>query len=174
MSATTQVSFVVTAATTITNSDYRVNASGGYNAIGNIPVVTSISAPGTPALAISKTGPLTATAGGLVTYTLTITNSGTAGPTNLVITDAIPTGANYVIGGTKIGGVIRWIVPTLPLSATTQVSFVVTATTTITNSDYRVSASGGYNATGNVPVVTIINTNAPSMQRIYLPVIFKE
>lgn len=125
-------------------------------------------------LSIAKTAPSTATLTDLIPYTLTITNSGRTTATSLVITDAIPTGANYVTGGTKVGAVIRWTVPTLPMSATTQVSFVVTATTTLTNSDYRVSASGGYSATGNVPMITIINTNAPSMQKIYLPVIFKQ
>jgi uncharacterized repeat protein (TIGR01451 family) len=125
-------------------------------------------------LAITKTAPTTATPTDLIPYTLTITNSGKTTATNLVITDAIPTGANYVTGGTKDGAVIKWIVSTLPMSARTQVSFVVMATTTITNSDYRVSASGGYSATGSKPIVTIINTNAPSMQKIYLPVIFKQ
>ncbi len=111
-----------------------------------------------PNLTISKTALATAMAGDLITYTLTITNSGEITATNLVITDAIPVGANYVSGGTRVGDVVSWTVGSLSGNGGwSQPTFVVTATQTIINRDYRVSASGGYSATGNVAVMTVIN-----------------
>lgn len=108
-------------------------------------------------LIISKTALATATIGAPITYTLRITNIGLAPATNLVITDAIPAGATYVSGGTAVsGGVVSWVLPALAGGAVAQASFVVTATTTITNRDYRVSASGGILATGATPVVTVV------------------
>ncbi len=125
---------------------------------------------GSPALSIGKTGPATAITGDLITYTLTITNSGLVTATNLIITDSLPSGATYVNGGTRIGNVISWTIPSLVGGGgVTQTTFVVTATQTITNSDYRVSTSGGYSAIGSVPVVVTINTND-----VYLPIILKE
>ncbi len=113
--------------------------------------------PAPPDLVISKTGPATATSGSPITHTLTITNNGTDVAFNPVITDMIPTYADYITGGIKIGNVVSWTVPNLLGSGVwTQSTFVVTATQTITNSDYRVRASGGYSATGSVDVVTII------------------
>ncbi len=66
-----------------------------------------------PDLAITKNGPATADPGDLITYTLTITNSGTISATNLVITDAIPSGANYVSGGARVDDTVSWTVSSL-------------------------------------------------------------
>lgn len=107
-------------------------------------------------LIINKTAPATTTMGAPITYTLRITNIGLAPAENLVITDAIPAGATYVSGGMAANGVVSWVVPVLNSGAAVQASFVVTATTTITNSDYRVSASDGVSASGATPVVTVI------------------
>ncbi|MGD9100308.1 MAG: C25 family cysteine peptidase, partial [Anaerolineae bacterium] len=116
---------------------------------------------GSPLLAISKTGPATVAANAPITYTLTVINSGGAEATGLVITDTIPSGAYYVSGGTKVGGVVSWTVDNLGEGLSTTVQFVVTATvSSITNSDYIVRAAGGYSATGSVVVVTAISTGA--------------
>ncbi|MBE7553645.1 MAG: PKD domain-containing protein [Anaerolineales bacterium] len=124
-----------------------------------LPVISKLAAyppVNVPTLLIGKTAPATATMGAPITYTLRITNIGLAPAANLVITDAVPAGATYVSGGTAANGVVSWVLLALPGGAATQASFVVTATTTITNSDYRVSASGGVSAFGTIPVVTVI------------------
>ena len=52
-------------------------------------------------------------------------------------------------------------------------TFSVTATQTITNSDYRVSTEGNISATGQVNVITLIGATDDSRHKIYLPVILK-
>jgi uncharacterized repeat protein (TIGR01451 family) len=121
-------------------------------------------------LGISKSGPPIADAGDFITYTLTITNSGTEAASSLVITDTIPVGATYVSGGTKVGNVVSWTASSLAASSSTTVQFVVTATQTVTNSDYQVSADGGYHATGSAPVVTVISG---VQDKVHLPLILR-
>jgi len=111
---------------------------------------------GTPNLSIVKSAPSLVTSGSRITYTLAISNSGDAAASSLVITDALPAGANYVSGGTLAGGIVQWTIGSLAANSSTRVQFVVTATQTITNSGYGVTASGGVSAVGLVPVVTIV------------------
>jgi uncharacterized repeat protein (TIGR01451 family) len=173
--ATAQVTFAVTATDSITNSDYRVEAAEGVSATGQQPVSTEVSPVPVPVLTISKQGPATALAGQPISYTLIVTNSGTATATNLVITDAIPAGATYVSGGTKVGNIVRWTIPRLTAKGgVAQVTFVVTATQAITNQYYGTHAEGGYRAQGSSAVFTQIKGNEPEPKWLYLPLIVKQ
>jgi uncharacterized repeat protein (TIGR01451 family) len=170
--AASQQSFVVTATGTITNNNYRVTATGNISATGQTPVVTVVSQPGQPNLSISKVGPETASAGGLITYTLTISNSGDTEAEDLVISDTIPAGATYVGGGNKSGNTVTWLVNSLAPDESVEVSFVVTASAMITNSDYRVTAEDNVSAVGQEAVTTMVAAEVSSTN-IYLPVLFK-
>jgi uncharacterized repeat protein (TIGR01451 family) len=170
--AMVQQTFVVTATGTITNDDYRVTATSNISATGQEAVLTVVSQPGQPNLSISKEAPALAGPGELITYTLTIANGGDTEAENLIISDTIPSGANYVSGGTKSGNNVTWLVASLEPNESVEVSFVVTASTAITNSDYRVTAEDNVSAMGQETVVTAIAA-APSLNHIYLPILRK-
>ncbi|MGD9098951.1 MAG: choice-of-anchor Q domain-containing protein [Anaerolineae bacterium] len=162
-----QVQFVVTATETVVNSVYGVTCAEGVSAQGTRDVATVI---GSPELLIRKTGPATAIPGQPITYTLTITNNGTAPATGLVISDVLPLGAEYVGGGTLLlGDVVRWTIASLAGGgAQAQVQFAVTAIETITNEVYGVTCAEGVSALGSEPVVTAVQ-----QWTIYLPAVLK-
>jgi uncharacterized repeat protein (TIGR01451 family)/CSLREA domain-containing protein len=123
-----------------------------------------------PVLVVAKDGPAEAVEGHPITYTLTVTNVGSAAADSLVITDALPAGAylmQVLDGGQLVGGdVVSWSLPSLGVGADVSVRFVVAAAQTITNADYRASAAGGHSGTGDVPVVTVVT---PSSIRYVAP-----
>jgi uncharacterized repeat protein (TIGR01451 family) len=133
----------------------------------------SVSCP----LVIRKTGPTTVVSGELITYTLTVTGSGSFNNTNVMLTDTIPSGTSFAWAEvTPINGVLTWPLGDMPapLSVINR-TFVVTvdapAGSVIINSDYGVE-SDQTNARGlafQVPVIT----GSGSAGLIYLPVIFK-
>jgi uncharacterized repeat protein (TIGR01451 family) len=106
--------------------------------------------------------------GDVLTYTLTVTNTGPLTATNLAITDTLPAGTRYGGGGTLLDGVVYWRVASLPPNDSVSVRFRVTATQTITNDTYEVSADDFEAISGQVSVVTTIGDHF-----IYLPSIFK-
>jgi uncharacterized repeat protein (TIGR01451 family) len=118
----------------------------------------TVCRPTPPILTITKIGSLGAGIGEPINYKIVISNAGETAATNLVISDTIPQNAFYTIGGgVQVGNIIRWQEAILLPGETIQIPFVLTATQTITNSDYRVTADGGVSAVGQEAVVTIIS-----------------
>ena len=139
------------------NVFFNAENCGGFTGSASTVKVYTTAAPD---LSISKRAPLVAIPGELITYTLTITNSGTMTAANLEITDVLPEYATYAGGGTLSGALVAWTVPDLGgYGATADVQFAVTATRTITNSIIGVSAAGDYSAYSTEPVVTKIVTD---------------
>jgi hypothetical protein len=84
-----------------------------------------------------------------------------SGAVRQMITEAILAHmAAYVGGGTRAGSVVTWTLGSLPPDASATLSFVVTATGTITNSDYRVTVDGRLAAVGQAAMVTIVADEA--------------
>ncbi len=82
--------------------DYRARTIGkDYTFTGN---VVSTPVQQLADLAISKTSdPTTQTAGGTLVYRLQVTNNGPNAATNVVVTDTLPTGVNYVSAAPPTG-----------------------------------------------------------------------
>jgi len=114
---------------TVFNHRYGAKADNGLAVQGTRMVVTKITASITqPKLAISKSGPTAVQAGGVMTYQLNITNSGSAAATNLVITDVLPTGVTFLRAnnsGVLQNGLVQWQFSRLEVSGTKTVQFTV-------------------------------------------------
>jgi uncharacterized repeat protein (TIGR01451 family) len=128
-----------------------------------------------PVLTISKTVSSSAVAYAPLTYTLSVSNTGNAAATSVVITDALPSGADYVgcSGGTcgESGGVVTWSNLTAPANQTTHVSFTVTAGEgQLVNSAYRVTGSAeGVTSPWGTPVTVTVQAD----NRIFLPLVLR-
>ncbi|MCB9159695.1 MAG: DUF11 domain-containing protein [Caldilineaceae bacterium] len=140
-------------------ADMPANASGSVSYQVRRPIAPTPPVP--LALSISKAGPETATANQEITYTLTVTNNAPVAITSVLIRDRVPTGATYLRGGSEVDGVVRWPIAELAPFSTTSVNFVVTAQSTIINSDYDVTADNGVQVKGRRTVVTTVDGTPP-------------
>lgn len=143
---------------------YVVNQSNG-----NVYRLTEDTVAG-PILDITKSGPGQAAPGELITYTLTVVNSGSSPANNLVISDTVPVNATYISGGSYNSGVVTWNVAQLNAQSNVQVQFVVTATQTIVNDTYSVT-SDETSATGSGAVTTTIFI---ASDYTHLPLVYKD
>ena len=144
----------------------------------------SVSCPPPPAphLTLSKTADTAGgivKAGGVLSYTITVVNSGNAAATSTLITDVVPISTTYVPnsasnGGIFSSGLISW--PNLTINSATSltrtfqvtVSATVTTGNKITNTAYITSAQG-VSDTGSF-VVTVGDV---ASRKTYLPTIRK-
>ena len=166
---TADVPTTVTVGTVLTNTA-RISTVTAETDLSDNASRVAVTVFGEPLLAISKTAPATALQSHPITYALTISNTGDAAATGLVITDAIPAGASCAASA---AGWREWHghldSATLAAGSHAQLSFVVTATEAITNSRYRVTASEGLSATGTAAVTTTVialtatNSSPPSL-----------
>jgi uncharacterized repeat protein (TIGR01451 family) len=126
-----------------------------------------------PALAISKTAASSVVACTPLTYTLRVANTGNVTATSVVITDAVPSGTDYLRcqGGTcgESGGVVTWSGVSVPPNQTVDVSFTVRANgSTLVNSAYRVvSSAEGIGSPWGAPITT--TAQAPNIVAAFTP-----
>lgn len=158
---TVGVPMTATAGTILTNTA-RISAAALETDLTDNDSLAAVTVVGAPRLAIRKIAPSRALLGQPITYTLTISNGGDAAATGLVITDAIPVGAHLlsINHGIAAGGIITWELAKVDVNVEAQVSFVVTATGTISNSRYGVIAREGVSAAGAAVTTTVIGLTA--------------
>jgi uncharacterized repeat protein (TIGR01451 family) len=119
--------------------------------------------PNQPSLALNKTGTATVTQGGAVTYTVTVTNSGTGAASSVVITDNLDDAFTSVAASSTIGtcsvaagNVVTCNVGTLNAGESATITITANAPTgtcpTITNQ------ATGTHAGGTIPVSGTVTT----------------
>jgi uncharacterized repeat protein (TIGR01451 family) len=125
------VIILTTAFDTLTNWVYLTyqNLSGGQQPTLSDYAITVIGGPG---MVITKSGPLYANTGQLITYTIDYANAGLGVARNVLIEDVIPAGVNYISSnppGVPVGGRIMWALGNVPglATGTITITFQVTA-----------------------------------------------
>jgi uncharacterized repeat protein (TIGR01451 family) len=165
-----EVTMITNTATVIDDGSYGPDPTPANNIAADVDEVETA-----PHLTITKSAPALAAPGEPITFTLTVSNTGTATAVNLTIVDPIPLHTAYVSGGILLGDSVSWQVAELKPDSGVSVSLVVTAFQTITNTGYRVSADGGIQADGALPVVVAIESNPNQNEvQLYLPLIIKQ
>jgi uncharacterized repeat protein (TIGR01451 family) len=172
-----------TAGQTITNIAQVGAAVQGDNDQSNNAASITTTVTGVN-LSISKSASLEAVAvGGVLTYTITVTNRGPSVATGVIVSDTLPAALSFasVSPGlptcAEASGVISCTVGTLNNGEIARMTLVVTPTTvgTVTN-----TASVASNETDPVPLdnsasaETVIGVAAPGTEPVYLPLITKE
>jgi uncharacterized repeat protein (TIGR01451 family) len=150
---------------TILNNDaYGVTCTEGVSATGS-PVQTTVHS--APVLAIAKSGsPDPVQAGGLLTYTILVENTGNADATGVTVTDTIPANTAFVsadAGGTRVGDQVQWSGKTVPADTILMLHFTVRVDSplpngTILNNDaYGATCTEGVSATGSPVTIPVEN-----------------
>jgi uncharacterized repeat protein (TIGR01451 family) len=160
-----------TAVGTLTNqASAHGNETDPTPADNSITMATTVSSPTStsPDLALSGNATGSVTVGSNVTYTLTVTNHGTAGATGVALTDTLPAGVTFVSasgGVTPASGILTFNVGNLAVGAKVSFIIVVTPTAAGTLTD-QANVSGHETdptpADNNVTLTTTVN---PRVQR---------
>jgi uncharacterized repeat protein (TIGR01451 family) len=160
--------------TLITATNSPVNFAG---------VSGSVSCPATPSPNLTLTKIADAAgiveAGSVLSYTITVVNSGNVAATSALITDTVPLSTTYVPNSASDGGifgssVISWPNLTINQGATLTRTFQVTVSATVTNGDKitntaHITAAEGVSDTGSV----VVTVGELANRRLYLPIIVK-
>ncbi|HLF26908.1 MAG TPA: hypothetical protein VJG32_11275 [Anaerolineae bacterium] len=156
-----------TALGTILTNTASISTTTPGDSISNnqFPVTTFVAA---SRLEIGKlVSPDPAEAGQPILYTLTVTNTGNAATSGLIVTDALPLNTAFGsagAGGVESGGQVRWMLAPLAPAASTVVTFsAVVASplvsgTLITNDAYGAVAANSVDSASGAPVSVIAHS----------------
>jgi uncharacterized repeat protein (TIGR01451 family) len=126
---------------------------------------------------VSKVYDTDGSTGGTVTYTLTVSNTGTAEATNVQISDTLPTALTYGGGdGTFDGTDVTWTIASIPASGGTATAWFWATLPdeegTITNDTYRVVGCDQGVGSPDGPPVSFPITTADFY--LYLPIVLRD
>ncbi|MFN8465060.1 MAG: hypothetical protein U0X20_05890 [Caldilineaceae bacterium] len=106
-------------------------------------------------LQVKKSGPVSATAGATITYTIVVTNAGPSYAQGVDVKDALPPGITFVSGSASQGACVSAICQLGALAPGLPVTMVITGTVgpgvsgTVTNTGYVFAATADGNAANN-------------------------
>jgi uncharacterized repeat protein (TIGR01451 family) len=145
-----------------------VSADGISGSKASDTITTTIPCPtGQPSLSLAKTGTATVSPGGAISYTVTVSNSGTAAATNVVITDNLNdslnvTSASSTIGACAVGAlnVVTCTIGTLAASGQSGSSATITinATAPTGTCPTITNQATGSHAGGTIPASDTVTT----------------
>jgi uncharacterized repeat protein (TIGR01451 family) len=133
-------------------------------------VLTTVHA--SAAVSVVKTGPGTVTAGGTVTYSVTVSNAGPSAAATVTLTDTLPDSTTFVSGTSPAGfmpctfpvagsgGTITCTDASLPAGASGVLTFVVTLPATTANGSTLTNTATVTTTTSNTSATTTASTTA--------------
>ena len=116
--------------------------------------------------------------GNNITYTITVSNLGTAGAQNVKVTDVLPAGTVFVSasnGGVHSNGTVTWTIANLPIGEQEDLTLVVNAAanltdgTVLSNIASAVSPAEPTNVTDSSPSIVTVEVIAPVLNITKLP-----
>jgi uncharacterized repeat protein (TIGR01451 family) len=168
----------VVSGTLISNTDYQVRSNELPETVSGSPVVVTVFQVGDP-VTLSVSADVTpgwVQPGGLLTYTFTVSHTGLAPATGVVLSDTLPTSTTYAwsAGTLWLGGEqVVWDLGTLYPDAALSVTLVVTVApglppgAAIVNTDYAVRSNEAFAPVTGPPVVALVPW------QVFLPVLIK-
>src|SRR2546425_467058 len=160
----------------ITNSTFSIDSVETAPVSGAAITTTVTSAPGLTGSATDAPDPVAA--GVNMTYTLSYSNTGSAGATGVLLSDTVPANTTFVSatgGGSLSAGVVTWSIGSLAAGASGSVTLTVRVNTplangtVITNSTFSIDAAETSPVSGaaitttvtSAPVLTVSATDVP-------------
>ncbi len=120
-------------------------------------------------LTISKSAPASVVSGQNLTYTITYGNAGSDNATDVVISDALPSGTSFVSatdGGVVSSGVVTWNIDGVSAGVTGQTVSLTVAVSAISgsvnNTTYSIQANGVLPVSGPPVVTTVTPAGLPT------------
>ncbi|RKZ62140.1 MAG: hypothetical protein DRQ44_11225, partial [Gammaproteobacteria bacterium] len=140
----------------------------------SVPVSAShkLSVQSTPLLNLEKTADTQfASPGDLISYSITLSNTGTADATNAILRDQLPVDTTFVDatgGGTELGGIISWPPAPLAVGATSTVLVTVTVNTPLDDATllHNVVGLTANDATSVTAYADVVVQSAPTPELI--------
>ncbi len=154
-------------ATVSTNPPFG-SAAGPYSVTGVTITNGGSGCTGVPSVVFAGTGggaaataSIGAAPGDAITYQVTVTNTGTADATGVVVNDAIPANTSWQSGGTFSVGQVSSTVGTLAVGSSSTLTYTVLVNSALPNGSTTLSTNASGSSTNTTPPLNV-STNVNS------------